>query len=86
MSTLQKIHSPYVPVQVGDVVLSFPFRPIGAEGGPNKVLLSSRPIYHHSPPTLAHRCALAGSPPHCLSSGFWQPLLLVPRVRPSVSP
>lgn len=62
MSTLQKIHSPYVPVQVGDVVLSFPFRPIGAEGGPNKVLLSSRPIYHHSPPTLAHRCALAGSP------------------------
>lgn len=44
-----KGHSPYAPVQVGDVVLSFPFRPMGAEGGPNKVLLSSRPSYHHGP-------------------------------------
>lgn len=37
------------PVQVGDVILSFPFRRMGAEGGPNKVLLLFRPIYHHSP-------------------------------------
>lgn len=44
-----KDHRPYAPVQVGDVVLSFPFRPMGAEGGPNKVLLSSRPSYHHGP-------------------------------------
>lgn len=44
-----KGHRPYAPVQVGDVVLSFPFRPMGAEGGPNKVLLSSRPSYHHGP-------------------------------------
>lgn len=63
MSTLQKVHSPYVPVQVVGMSSSVSLLGLlGAEGGPSKVLLSSRPIYHHSPPHSCPQVCPSGLP------------------------